>query len=409
MLRDQRGQTAAEYLGALLLVASIVAALVVSGVPGRIAHHVQALVCEIGGGDCHVAAARASARDRDGDGISDADEREAGTDPMNVDSDGDGLTDGKEAELGTDPVSADSDGDGVPDAREVRSGGKLDATDADSDADGLTDGEELAIGTDPSSNDSDGFDTIGDGLTDAQEVELGSDPNDFDSDGDGNPDGYEVRRGEDPTEDQRSILSKGFDAFVLDDPISLLLPTGPVAKSLGKGFERFAVAMRGAYKALRGAKTLEEAARARRRILAIWRDRAKPKAPPEEPPPPTGPPRPARTPVPDEPLAELPAGATVDVPQSVVDKFPAGFAAPELTVKDGGVRWMIPPAHKSPGGVRIDPARSTGYPSQRVPHVVVRSNGKVIGRNGEPLPNARSADAHIPLEEYKTWRTWDHP
>jgi hypothetical protein len=275
MRRDQRGQTAAELLGVLLLVAAIVAAFVTAGVAGRIAGQISAVVCQIGGGDCHVAATGAKPGDGDGDGLSDADERRAGTDPANDDSDADGIPDGREIDLGTDPASADSDGDGVSDRREASSGGKLDPASADSDGDGLTDGEELALGTDPSSKDSDGFDTVGDGLTDAQEIELGTDPNSFDSDGDGNPDGYEVDRGDDPTKDGRGILTKGFDLFVLDDPVSLLLPSGPVAKALGKGFERFAAAMKGAYKALREARTLEEAAAARRRILAIWRDRNK--------------------------------------------------------------------------------------------------------------------------------------
>jgi hypothetical protein len=404
MRRDQRGQTAAELLGVLLVVAAIVAAVVATGVGQRIASEIHAVVCQIAGGACHVAPGGPKPGDLDGDGLSDADERRAGLDPANDDSDADGIPDGKEVELGTDPASADSDGDGVDDRREATSGGKLDPNSADSDGDSLTDGEELALGTNPSSKDSDGFDTIGDGLTDAQEIERGTDPNHYDSDGDGNPDGYEVERGDDPTEDERSILSKAADAFVLDDPVSLLLPSGPLAKALGKGFERFAIAAKGAIKALREAKTLKEAADARRRILAIWRDRNRHGAPPAR----NEPPRPARTPVPDD-LAELPAGATIDVPQAVVDKFPPEFGPAELTVKDGGVRWAIGPAHKSPGGVRIDPARTTGFESQRVPHVVVRSNGRVIGRNGEPLPNGNSAEAHIPLEEYKTWRTWNHP
>jgi hypothetical protein len=289
MRSDQRGQTAAELLGVLLLVAAIVAGLVAGGVAGRIAGQVDSLVCQLAGGDCHVAAAGAKPGDRDGDGLPDEDERRAGTDPGNDDSDGDGIPDGRELELGTDPASADSDGDGVSDRREATSGGKLDPKSADSDGDGLSDGEELALGTNPASKDSDGFDTVGDGLTDAQEIELGTDPSNFDSDGDGNPDGYEVRQGDDPSKDGRSILSKAFDTFVLDDPVSLLLPSGPVAKALGKGFERFAVAMKGAYKALREATTLKEAAAARRRILAIWRDRGREAG---------GAPRPAATPPP---------------------------------------------------------------------------------------------------------------
>ncbi|WP_053225914.1 hypothetical protein [Solirubrobacter soli] len=290
MRRDQRGQTAAELLGVLLVIAAIVGAVVATGVGGRIAGEIHTAVCQIAGKDCHVAAGGAKPGDLDGDGLSDADERRAGLDPANDDSDADGIPDGKEIELGTDPASADSDGDGVSDRREATSGGKLDPNSADSDGDGLTDGEELALGTNPSSKDSDGFDTPGDGLTDAQEIELGTDPNSFDSDGDGNPDGYEVERGDDPTKDGRSILSKGLDALVLDDPVSLLLPSGPLAKALGKGFERFAVAAKGAIKALREAKTLEEAAAARRRLLALWRSRGREV--------PDGTPRPAATPPP---------------------------------------------------------------------------------------------------------------
>src|SRR5205823_14967458 len=39
-----------------------------------------------------------------------------------LDSDGDGLTDDQEVDLGTDPLSADTDGDGIPDGREVSLG-----------------------------------------------------------------------------------------------------------------------------------------------------------------------------------------------------------------------------------------------------------------------------------------------
>ncbi|WP_298440546.1 carboxypeptidase regulatory-like domain-containing protein [uncultured Ferrimonas sp.] len=44
--------------------------------------------------------------DIDGDGLSNADEAEAGTDPMLADSDGDGIDDGVEVELGYDPLDA---------------------------------------------------------------------------------------------------------------------------------------------------------------------------------------------------------------------------------------------------------------------------------------------------------------
>src|SRR5438105_1895166 len=39
-----------------------------------------------------------------------------------LDSDGDGLTDDQEVDLGTDPLSSDTDGDGIPDGTEVSLG-----------------------------------------------------------------------------------------------------------------------------------------------------------------------------------------------------------------------------------------------------------------------------------------------
>lgn len=63
--------------------------------------------------------------DRDGDGLSDADEAARGTDPDNPDTDGDGISDGDEVNRAIDPLDPDTDGDGLPD------------------------GDETAIGTDP--------------------------------------------------------------------------------------------------------------------------------------------------------------------------------------------------------------------------------------------------------------------
>src|SRR5699024_5843915 len=61
--------------------------------------------------------------DSDGDGLTDAFERLAGTDPFSADTDSDGLSDGEEA-LGTrtDPLSADTDGDGISDVQELADG-----------------------------------------------------------------------------------------------------------------------------------------------------------------------------------------------------------------------------------------------------------------------------------------------
>lgn len=62
------------------------------------------------------------ASDTDGDGLTDAEEREQGTDPEVSDSDGDGLSDGDEVQRGTDPLAADTDGDGFEDGVEVERG-----------------------------------------------------------------------------------------------------------------------------------------------------------------------------------------------------------------------------------------------------------------------------------------------
>jgi hypothetical protein len=59
--------------------------------------------------------------DSDGDGLSDEEEAELGTDPDDPDTDGDGVSDGDEVDAGTDPLDADDypvedddDDDGTP-------------------------------------------------------------------------------------------------------------------------------------------------------------------------------------------------------------------------------------------------------------------------------------------------------
>ncbi len=168
--------------------------------------------------------------DTDMDGLTDDEERMAGTNPMDADSDDDGVIDGREPRW-----SIDSDGDGL-----------INALDPDSDNDGLFDGTELGVATPPTGTDvsrghfradadpttttdptkadtdnggvSDGaedpnrngridagernpndpsddtmrpVDTDMDGLTDDQERAAGTDPMDADSDDDGVKDGAE--------------------------------------------------------------------------------------------------------------------------------------------------------------------------------------------------------------------------
>jgi len=126
--------------------------------------------------------------DFDSDGLSNAAEEEAGTNPYDADTDGDGLLDFDEVRVHlTNPLHWDSDGDVLNDFVEVTRY-RTDPTRADSDGDGLSDREELLeYGTDPLDRDTDK-----DGLIDSEEKRLGSNPKKVDTDGDGLYDGDEV-------------------------------------------------------------------------------------------------------------------------------------------------------------------------------------------------------------------------
>ena len=81
--------------------------------------------------------------DSDGDGLTDEEETELGTDPTTVDSDGDGLTDYQEVECyDTDPMEADTDGDGLTDYQEVECY-DTNPMEADTDNDGVGDEQEI--------------------------------------------------------------------------------------------------------------------------------------------------------------------------------------------------------------------------------------------------------------------------
>jgi thiol-disulfide isomerase/thioredoxin len=109
------------------------------------------------------------------------------------DPDGDGLTNREEADLGTNPKAADTD------------------------EDGLSDSDELAYSSDPLNADSDG-----DGLVDGEEIENGADPNLVDTDEDTYNDYFEVLEGHDPA-DPADRIYKGYWPYnpakeSLDDP-----------------------------------------------------------------------------------------------------------------------------------------------------------------------------------------------
>ena len=116
-------------------------------------------------------AAISGQEDTDGDGLTNNEEIQIGTDPLNPDTDGDGLKDGEEVKTyGTNPLAPDTDNDGLTDGDEVLRY-KTDPRNPDTDADLLVDGDEINRKTDPLNPDTDR-----DGLNDGAEVGLGTDP-----------------------------------------------------------------------------------------------------------------------------------------------------------------------------------------------------------------------------------------
>ena len=167
-----------------------------------------------------------NAKDSDGDGLTDDEEKELGTDPNKADTDGDGIDDGDEVDgsknpfdkdgnkvkpgekgAPTDPLKPDTDGDGTNDGDEVtgskNKGKPTDPNDPNSKPKkpmipGLPWGPSWPVPPTKPGDDNKGKDSDNDGLTDDQEKELGTDPNKADTDGDGIKDGAEVDGSENP-------------------------------------------------------------------------------------------------------------------------------------------------------------------------------------------------------------------
>lgn len=162
-LRAQTGQTATEYLGVVLVAATIVSVILSpsSGIAEAISGQVERAFCTVAAGEESCATAKDSAStdgdrppgsrpgDLDGDGLSDEAETQGGTNPNAADVDRDGLSDAEERRRGSDPNSAPGaagqreERAERPDRRSeeaVRDGaGPPDAAQADGDGDGLPD------------------------------------------------------------------------------------------------------------------------------------------------------------------------------------------------------------------------------------------------------------------------------
>ncbi|ROP60167.1 VENN motif-containing pre-toxin protein [Enterobacter sp. BIGb0383] len=99
------------------------------------------------------------------------------------------------------------------------------------------------------------------------------------------------------------------------------------------------------------------------------------------------------------------------VPDSVSNKFPSGWGNATENKKGVGFRWQDP--NNKGNGVRIDQGNpNISQPTQQVDHVIVRNNGKVIGRDGKSIQGSiadNAENAHIPLSEYKKWKNWNSP
>ncbi len=154
--------------------------------------------------------------DFDGDGLSNDEERQLGTDLDSGDSDSDTLPDAWEAVYGLNPTNAadssiDSDSDGLINISEYAVG--TSPTNSDSDTDGMADGWEFGNGLDPTNSNDAVTDSDADGLSNLQEYQQSTDPNAADSDNDGMPDGWEVDNGLIPTDGADATVDSDGDGI----------------------------------------------------------------------------------------------------------------------------------------------------------------------------------------------------
>ena len=92
-------------------------------------------------------------------------------------------------------------------------------------------------------------------------------------------------------------------------------------------------------------------------------------------------------------------------------KLPSNWGPGIPNKKGVGTRWFDPTAPKA-NGIRADQGwPEAHFQTQQVDHVIVRSGGKVIGPDGNPIPGRidDNWEAHIPLDDWLGWTTWDKP
>ncbi|WP_437974390.1 SpvB/TcaC N-terminal domain-containing protein [Sorangium sp. So ce295] len=134
---------------------------------------------------------------------------------------------------------------------------------------------------------------------------------------------------------------------------------------------------------------------------------AAPPAKPAQPAPGAKPPQGAEA---AKPPQAAPKGGGWAPPAEASAKIPGSWGAANPTKKGVGVRWQDP---KNQGnGVRIDRGNPNNSQSlQQVDHVVVNSNGRIIGPDGKPIPGPLSEhpNAHIPLSDWLKWKSWNAP
>ena len=105
---------------------------------------------------------------------------------------------------------------------------------------------------------------------------------------------------------------------------------------------------------------------------------------------------------------------TWEVPEEVLKKIPKEFGEARANRKKIGIRWVSKYGESS---IRIDQGNPISeLPSQKVDHVRINSEGKVLDCNGNPINStleqpkpAKTEEAHIPLEVWKKWREWNKP